>query len=357
MGQNAIERAIRYIEEPEALLKTLDLSVKTKDLEVPSKFIGARSVRYQTIKFEDYNLGDFDREKGYGKKGTRLEWTEQTMTQDKGDSVYIDKMDDEEAMANGIVRIANRYIMQVQAPAVDKYRFATIAAATHSNVVVGTFTEANIIGKLLEGRKLLVNSHIVLDNTVLYLAASADTIRAGVAMNKGTLGLGNWNGNMEAKVNMFKESKIVVVPDDYLPSGVQAMLVNIDVAPAMKKYSECEYHNKIPGFGGRRAQADIGIYHDCFPYLELERGIVLFLEDTSTTFKVTYNKGDADGEETVPTQAAVKPGTVITLAAATLTYKGHTFVGWDDGANLYPAGAKYIVPNAAVTLTARWKAN
>lgn len=355
MGQNTIERAVRYIQEPAALLKTLDLAVKTKDLEVPSTFIGAKTVKYQTIKFEDYDLGDFDREKGYGTKGTILEWTEQTMTQDKGDSLYIDKMDDEEAMANGIVRIANRYIMQVQAPAVDKYRLSKIAAATHTNVVVGTFTADNIISKLLDGRKLLTNSHINLANTILYISASAETALAGVTMNKGTLSLGNWNGNMEAKVNMFKEAKIVVVPDDYLPSGVQAILLNLDVAAAMKKYSECKYFSEIPGYGGRRAQADIGIYHDCFTYLEIERGIVLFLEDTSKTFTIKYNKGAADGSETAPSQAASKPGTAITLAAATFTYTGHTFVGWDDGSNLYPAGAKYIVPNAAVTLTARWK--
>lgn len=352
--KNTIEKAVRYIREPNALATTLDYSLKTTDLEVPSVFIGAQTVKYQTISFEDYDLGDFDREKGYATKGIRLLWTEKTMTQDKGDSLHIDKMDDEEAMANGIVRIANRYIERVQAPAVDKYRLKCVSTAKRANVVNATFTAANVIDKLLEGRKHLVNHHVNLDNTILYLRASADTVLSKVSLDKGTLGLGNWNGNMEAKVLMFKEAKIVVVADDYLPAGVQAILLNPEVAPAMKKYSECEYFDKIPGYGGRRAQVDIGLYHDCFTYDELARSIVVFLETDTTKLKVAYDGSDGTG--TAPTQESVVAGTEITLAASdAFTREGYTFVGWDDGSNLYAAGSKYSVPNSAVTLTARWK--
>lgn len=354
MAKNTIEKAIRYIREPSALATTLDYSLKTTDLEVPSVFIGAKTVKYQTISFDDYNLGDFDREKGYATKGSHLSWTENTMTQDKGDSLYIDKMDDEEAMANGIVRIANRYIDRVQAPAVDKYRLNAVGSAKHANAVNATFTASNIIDKLLEGRTYLVNHHVNLDNTILYLSATADGVLSKVSLDKGTLGLGNWNGNMEAKVQMFKEAKIVVVADDYLPDGVQAILLNPEVAPAMKKYSECEYFDKIPGFGGRRSQVDIGLYHDCFTYDELERGIVLFLKTTTTKKSVTYANGGGTG--TAPTQESVTPGTDITLAANAFTREGYTFVGWDDGSNLYAAGEHYNVPNSGVTLTARWKA-
>lgn len=353
MPKNTIEKAVRYIKEPNALATTLNYSLKTTDLEVPSVFIGAQTVKYQTISFDDYDLGDFDREKGYATKGIRLIWTEKTMTQDKGDSLHIDKMDDEEAMANGIVRIANRYIDRVQAPAVDKYRLKQVGTAKRANAVNATFTTANIIDKLLEGRKHLINHHVNLDNTILYLSASADTILSKISIDKGTLGLGNWNGNMEAKVLMFKEAKIVVVADDYLPDGVQAILLNPEVAPAMKKYSECEYFDKIPGYGGRRAQVDIGLYHDCFTYDELSRGIVVFLKTTTAKQTITYAGGDGTG--TAPTQEAVTPGTDITLAANAFTREGYTFVGWDDGANLYAAGTTYSVPNSAVTLTARWK--
>ncbi|MDE6441209.1 MAG: InlB B-repeat-containing protein [Clostridia bacterium] len=354
MAKNTIEKAVRYIREPNALATTLNYSLKTTDLEVPSVFIGAQTVKYLTISFDDYDLGDFNREKGYATKGIRLTWTEKTMTQDKGDSLHIDRMDDEEAMANGIVRIANRYIDRVQAPAVDKYRLKSVGTQKRANAVNATFTSVNIVDKLLEGRKHLVNHHVNLDNTILYLSASADTILSKVSIDKGTLGLGNWNGNMEAKVLMFKEAKIIVVADDYLPDGVQAILLNPEVAPAMKKYSECEYFDKIPGFGGRRAQVDIGLYHDCFTYDELARGIVVFLKTSTTKHTITYAGGDG-ATGTAPMQDSVVAGTDITLAANSLTREGYTFVGWDDGSNLYAAGKTYSVPNANVTLTARWK--
>ena len=352
---NTIEKAVRYIKEPEALAKTMDFTLRTKDLEVPCEFVGAKTVRYQHIDFGDYDLGDFDRNNGYAAKDISLTWKEKTMTQDKGDSLKIDKMDDEEAMANGIVRITNRYIERVQTPAVDRYRLGVLSAAPRANVVNVTLTAENIIQSLLKGRTMIVNSHFSLANTVLYITATADGILEEAAFNKGYISMGNWNGNMDATVRMFKEAKKIVVPDDYFPNAnVQAVLLNTDAVPAMKKYQESEYFDKIPGFGGRRAQADVGIYHECFAYDELNRAIVVFLKSTTTTNTVTY-AGGAGATGTAPTQAATAPGAEFVLKANAFTLDGKTFVGWDDGSNLYKAGATYVMPNSAVTLTARWK--
>lgn len=353
---NTIEKAIRYIKEPEALARTMDFTMRTKDLEVPCTFVGAKTVRYQHVEFGDYDLGDFDKNEGYASKDISLTWKEMTMTQDKGDSLKIDKMDDEESMANGIVRIANRYIERVQTPAVDRYRLKIAASAPRANVVNATLTAENIVQNLLKGRTMLVNAHFSLVNTVLYITATADAILEEAAFNKGHITVGNWNGDMDATVRMFKEAKKIVVPDDYLSvSGVQAILLNTDAVPAMKKYQETEYFDKIPGYGGRRAQADIGLYHDCFAYDELNRAIVLFLKNTSATKTVTYAKGDSTATGTAPTQAATAPGGEFTLAENTFTLTGKTFVGWEDGSNLYKAGATYSMPNGPVTLTARWK--
>lgn len=352
---NTIEKAIRYLKEPEALAKTMDFTLRTKDLEVPCEFVGAKTVRYQHIEFGDYDLGDFDRNNGYASKDISLTWKEMTMTQDKGDSLKIDKMDDEEAMANGIVRITNRYIERVQAPAVDRYRLAVLAGASRANVVNATLTAENIIQSLLKGRTMIVNAHFSLANTILYITATADGILEEAAFNKGFISVGNWNGNMDATVRMFKEAKKIVVPDDYFSNAnVQAVLLNTDAVPAMKKYQETEYFDKIPGFGGRRAQADVGIYHDCFAYAELNRAIVVFLKSTSATNTVTYVGGEGT-TGTAPTQAATVPGNEFVLKTNSFTATGKEFVGWDDGSNLYKAGATYVMPNSAVTLTARWK--
>lgn len=352
---NTIEKAIRYIKEPDAIGKTMDYSLRTVDLEVPSIFVGGNTVRYQHMEFGDYELGTFDRENGYTNKDVLLTWRDLTMTQDMGDSLHIDKMDDEEAMANGIVRIANNYIVRVQAPAVDRYRIGKLCAAPRANYVNMTLTKDNIVETLLSGRTMIINANMNPAAAILYISASADAILEAAAMNKGYITTGNWNGDMDATVRMFKEAKKIPVPDNYFSdSNVQAILVVKDAAPAMKKYQESEYFDKIPGYGGRRSQVDIGLYHDAFVYDELNRAVVIFGKTSTGTKTVTYVGGDGSSGS-APTQAATVPGKTFTLASNTFTMTGKTFAGWTDGSNIYPAGATYSMPNSNVTLTARWK--
>ena len=41
------------------------------------------------------------------------------------------------------------------------------------------------------------------------------------------------------------------------------------LVPVFIKYQETEFFDKIPNFGGRRMQADVGMYYDAFVYEEL----------------------------------------------------------------------------------------
>lgn len=354
--KNTIEKAIRYLSEPEAIRGVLKESVRTVDLEAPCVVVGAQTVKYQHIEFDDMTLGDFDREKGYNRNGVRLTWKELTLTQDKGDSLMIDRMDDEESNANGIVRIGNRYMDKVQNPAVDTYRLSKIAAATGTFVVNETLTADNILDEILMGKAYMEEMKVDTAALLLYITPTAKALLKAAALKKGYWSHGHWNGNLDAEVEMFDGSKVVPVPSSYFGNNqLQAILLHKDAAPAMVKYKEAEYFDKIPGFGKRRLQVDVGIYHDAFVYDELNRAICLFIKKSTTTQTVTY-AGDG-GTGTAPTQAATVPGGSFTLAANAFTKTGYTFCGWTDGHNIYKAGDTYYMPNSNVTLTARWKAS
>lgn len=353
---NTIAKATKYITEPAEIEKLFLGSSLTSDLEVPNKAVGAQTVKYQHIGFKDYDLGDFDRSTGYNQKDMELTWKEKTLSQDKGDSLKIDIMDDEESMANGIVAIHNKYVKRVQTPAVDKYRFGVIAAATGTNVSNITLTSTNCMEKFFAAKAMIKNYRFDDSHLIFYVTSSLEAIYKTAAAAKGYFALGNWNGAIDTQVQMLDKAKIISVPDDYFgDSNIQGVLLAPEAVAAMRKYQETEYFDKIPGFGKRRAQVDEGIYHDCWVYDELSRGIVIFLKTTTSTKTVTYAKGDTSATGTAPTQAATAPGTDITLAANAFTLTGKTFVGWDDGHNLYKSGASYSIPNNNVTLTAKWK--
>ena len=78
------------------------------------------------------------------------------------------------------------------------------------------------------------------------------------------------------------------------------------------------------------------------------------------TYTVTYAFGSYEstpyaGTSTLPTETNKEQGAKFTLAAAPV-WEGYSFLGWNDGTELYDAGAQYTMPGAAVTLTATWGA-
>ncbi len=352
---NTIQKAIRYLSEPEAIRKVLNNSLRTADLETPCIFVGAQTVRYQRIRFGGTKVGKFDREKGYSRKDITLDWVEKTLEQDNGDSLMIDRMDDEESMANGIVTIANRYMDRIQNPSVDTYRLSKIAASEGTFVINMTLTAENIYQQILAGKARMEDLKINTDALLLYITPQAKALLKEAALAKGYWSHGHWNGVLDAEVEMFDGCKVVPVPSSFFGnSNVQAILLHKDAAPAMIKYREAVYFDKIPGYGGRKAQVDIGIYHDSFVYDELTRSICIFVKTTTETKTVTYAKGEVTTTKTVPTQAATVVGGSFTVAANPFSDADKTFVGWSDGHNVYQPGDTYYIPMNNVTLEALW---
>ncbi len=350
---NTIEKAIKYLSEPEAIREVLNDSLRTADLEQPNIAVGAKTVKYQHIEFGSYELGNYSKDGGYDANDINLTWKTMELTQDKGNSLTLDKMDDEESMANGIVKLGNRYHDKVVHPSIDKYRLSKIASVGHSFAINSTLTADNILTNILLGKARLEDMKIDTNALLLYITSEGKALLKEAALKKGYWTVGNWNGNMDVNVEMFDKCKVIPVPANYFGnSSVQAILLHKDAAPAFVKYSETEYFDKVPGHGKRKAQVDIGIYHDSFVYDELNRAVCLFLKSSTTTKTVTY-AGDG-GTGTAPTQAAVIPGNSFTLAENTFAKTGYKFVGWTDGCNVYAAGDTYYMPNGAVTLTARW---
>lgn len=283
---NTINHAIAYIKTPAELEKVLAQNVKTVDLEVPNFAIGAKTVRYQHIEFGSATMSAYNRATGYVNNDITLTWKELTLTQDVGNSLYIDKMDDEEVMGLSIVRIANRYIATVQAPEVDKYRFGVMITKANIQSSQTALNANNIVESVLSARASIKDEKINSDAFILYCSNQVEAILKTAALKQGYWQLGSWNGS-ENDVNMFDGIKVVAVRSELLNGGktgagfntnanISAVLVAKEAVPAMVKYAETEYFDRIPGFGGRKAEADIGIYHDCFVYDELAKGVYAF---------------------------------------------------------------------------------
>lgn len=261
---NSIASAKRYINN-DAELERLFKSVSfTADLEKENKAVGAQTVMYRKVTFGDTVLGTFNRETGYVRKNIEASWEEKRLTQDKGNSLVLDKMDGEEAQGLEIVTVHNKFIREVVVPAVDKYRFSAIVGTDGVTTTTADLDETSIEAAIDADLDALYNIG-VRDNVVLYISTSANRLLKKAAKKTGTLQLGTWGGSLTADVKVYGDTiqaKVIQVPDSILGNKVQYILLPTPAFAGMVKYQENAYFDQIPGFGGRRAQVDSGIYHD-----------------------------------------------------------------------------------------------
>jgi hypothetical protein len=332
---NTIAKAIAYLKTPEALAQVFAQLDPFADLVKPNKYIGTDTIKYQKTTYGSSTMGTFSRTTGYPSRDITQEWVTRTLTQDMGDSLHIDKMDDEESMANGIVSLANGYIRKVQVPAVTRYRAKKFCDGA-GNIVTTAVTADNIADLIIDDTNVLFEKGVDINALVLYVNPTSNGYLKKDAYSKGHVVESNWNGNMQTVVRMFDTAKIMPIPANLLGKGVQWILAHQAALNPFVKYSEAEYFDKIPGFGGRRAQVDVGMYHDAEVEVGCEDAVLIHVvaptapaytpdgaeawEGTSTSFTIAsddnatiyYTIGDTAPAD--PTAASTKYTGAITIS-------------------------------------------
>lgn len=355
----SLAKAIKYIKAPDELLATLRRGSLTGDLVVPNTvFTGAQTVKYQSISFESSTLGTYSTSTGYTQSTIVSVWKDLILSQDMGNALIIDKFEDEEAMANGLVTYVNRYILDVQAKAVDIYRFGVITAKTGVINNTVTLTNSTALNEVLKAQAVMVDNNINISDMILYLNPQIDKIIAEQSFGKGYITIGTWGNNIDTQVRMFNGAKMVVIPSDRLGSGIQFILLHKNAVACFEKFRETVYFEEIPGFGGRKAEADIGIYHDAFVYDELVNAVYV---SKCATHTVSFTDGLETATPTTMTAITVNEGSSIKIPTCTMVVSGKHCIGWDTDVSgdavVYAQNAILTMSTAAVTLYAVWEAD
>lgn len=134
----------------EALDKKLAASAKTSAMEANAagiKYNGGNKFQFAKISFGDVDNLDYDKNEGYSNGSVVLEYETKTFKKDWGKSFLIDAMDvDESNFIATATNVLGEFERTVLVPAVDKFRFAEIAALAEANkalgATVGTYTAA-----------------------------------------------------------------------------------------------------------------------------------------------------------------------------------------------------------------------
>jgi hypothetical protein len=273
---NTIALVTQYLknaENAQALFKKASL---TTDLEVaPSlvSFVGADTVKLPKITFGNNTFGTYSRANGHTTKDVNLEWATYQLSQDKGDALRLDSMDDEEGMANGLTSYFNRYVQRIVTPSVDAYRLGKLATGAGTIAYSQTVDAATVLAKMLTAHQALDENEVPSEGRILYITPAVNTIFQTSEDILKYIQVGSWNGDVDLQVRMFNGAKIVVVPATRMPANANFILVQTDSVMGLVKHNPATLHTVIPGFDG--VQVDYRMYHDLFVITDRSKGIYL----------------------------------------------------------------------------------
>lgn len=147
------------------------------------------------------------------------------LTQDIAWTMSIDKGNDEDQLnIKGAGKMLQLQLEEQVIPTMDQYAFKVFAQQAGQSVVVAQASKSNIIGLIAAGFTALRNKKVPLKDIFIYVGATvheqillSTEIMAADPLAVESLGNG--------VVGKLMGHHLVVVPDDYLPTGVQFMIM------------------------------------------------------------------------------------------------------------------------------------
>ena len=223
MSVNLVEKYGKKLDMPFTLASFTERAINT-DYD----FVGAKTVRILTP--TTVALTDYDRTATGDRLGGNNELQDtdstETVTEDISFKVTIDAGNlAQQAMLKKGGKMMKAQIDEQVTPAIDKYRFkvaATGAAAVNQNLTATN----DAYDDVLEINKMLGNKHIPRKGRLFYASESfykkikkdlVTTVNAS-EFNSGVL--------KEGYVGQLDGVPTIVVPDDYFPTGTQAILLH-----------------------------------------------------------------------------------------------------------------------------------
>jgi hypothetical protein len=271
---NTITKAVNYLADPQNMNAVYKAASKTVDLEANQiEILGANVVKLPKYSFGNA-LGTYDRDTGFVANDITKAWDTYTLSQDKGNKLLLDAMDDEESRGEGIVKAVNEYIRQIVTPAIDTYRFSVLVAGTGTTRAL-TLTDDNIVDELLRAEATLTENEVPEDGRIIYMtAAKLNLLQSSADITK-YLGVREEAGAVNLKVKTFNGAKIVTVSSGRLGADVEFLYIHPSAAVSCVKHNPAYFFAAGTHTGPDADLVNYRLYYDLFVVANKTKGIYL----------------------------------------------------------------------------------
>lgn len=266
---NSIADAKTYVESEQAYQTLFRNYAFTRDLAKPFKGKGNGTVSVETVTLAAGDPGAYSAS-GLASMDITVAFVDHKPSKDVGNALMIDRLEDEAALGNNLIKAFNRYGRQKLNPYIDKSNLAAIKGTTGITVKTesAAATKATVRAQVNAGLTSLFNAGLNPEcAVVLYIGASVSELLKEAISDKGEYKLDAWNGVVDSKVTIYGDTikaKVVEIPDSYMPTKTQFLLVPVDAVDFVVANNESTLFTEIPGHGKRKLELDVNCVFDAW---------------------------------------------------------------------------------------------
>lgn len=276
----------------EALTSRLDM------LDQRVNFIGANTAKVFITDVDGF--GDYDRNNGFPNGSVTSNWETFTLTQDRGVSLQVDTMDDEETLGMAFGTVASEFVRTKEIPEVDAYRFAKLASATgvdgaSADITVGT---TDCPGLIDTAQYSMAENEVPAEGNLLYVS---EKFYAGIK-SKITRTLHNENG-VNREVEVFNNMEVIRVPQNRFNTAITLydgtsdfgyavtaggykinfMIINPRAVICIRKHAITRIFSPAVNQKADAWKFDVRLYHDIFVMPRKNKGIYVHKASTANS--------------------------------------------------------------------------
>ena len=295
---NSIALAQRFLPILDEVYKRESLTSRLDAANGRVQFVGADTVKL--FKTDMDGFGDYSRANGFPKGSVTSTWETLQLTKDRGITLSVDAMDDEETLGMAFGTLAGEFVRTKEVPELDAYRFAKMASTANvdganADITVGT---TDCPGLVDTAQMSMGDNEVPREGCLLYVS---EKFYAGIK-GKITRTLHNEN-TVNREVEEFNGMEVIRVPQSrfntavtlydgtanfgFIPTAggykINFMIIHPSAVVSVIKHRVPRVFSPAVNQDADAWKFDLRLYHDIFVMDNKVKGIYVHRASTANT--------------------------------------------------------------------------
>lgn len=285
---NNIELAKRCVPILDGIYKRESLTADLLPLNADIRFDGVGKISLFETDMDGF--GDYSRADGFPIGSVSAGWTEYQLTQDRGISLAVDAMDNEESLGMAFGTLVPEFMRTKEIPELDAYRFSQIASTVgisgaNADITVGTTDCPALIDtaeEVLDDDEVPVEGRILYVSNKFYNGIKQKITRILVNENGVNREVETFNGMVVRRVPKNRFNTAITLKNgkgEYgfsVPAGsypINFIIIHPTAVRALVKHEVPRIWTPGENINADAYKFDLRTYHDLFVLKNKKKGI------------------------------------------------------------------------------------